>query len=189
MIKTNRKRRAPIRQLHEASKVARQMLIDKRIDSKDNLLQRLSQMPNAPKLPGLPPYLPRKYTLDWARVVMTIIVKKWLDANKGKAGKKRQENIREFMVFAIRRLEDEERKWTLRLRSTNLEEVEGETIAKIFAPMQAKETAERLKIFIVDMFNKSNIITQNGTVSEFLDEFDADTLKMMDLWKKNDNKK
>lgn len=188
MFKTTRKKRPPYAQLKEAHDIAKGMLISRGIVSSKSIFEKLANKPGAPILPGIVPYLPDRWTLDEARQIVMVITREWVKENNGDSEK--QEQIQPFFRFAIRKMEDEERKWRSKVRKEKLEDREMETISSIFSNLRRMETCAALKTFLVDSFAVSVIVKTNGSVSDYLTWFIEDwTFKLNELWKKQDKEK
>ena len=184
MFKTTRKPRAPIAQLIEAGDIARNMSIAKGLVSSKSIFDKLSEMPNAPILPGYPPYLPDKWTLDASRNVVFDIVKKWVSFNNGDSD--RQEKFEPFCRFAERRLAELERVYRAKTREDMLNLNTDDPIAKIFSNQKILSTSMGMRIFITATFVISNIVKTNSSVSDYLTWFLEDyTPKLNELWKKD----
>jgi hypothetical protein len=188
MLKTYRKKRPPMMQLKEASDIAKKMLVKKRISSEKNIFEKMADLSNPPKLPGINPYLPARWTLDAARQMILIITKEWVKKNKGDVDK--QEKIEPFFRFAIKQIENEERKFKSRMykdKMKQLDDAESKdwTIAKIFSTLNQVQTANAMKKFIVDSFAVSVIVKTNDDVSSYLEWFIDDwTPRLNELWNK-----
>ena len=182
MLKTTRKRRPPLAQLRLAAEHARKMLFAKNIVSDRSILEKLVDNPEAPILPGIPPYLPNRWTLDAVRQMIMDITKKWVTKCQGIPEK--QEHIEPFFRFAIKCIEDEERKWRGKVRAADISTKDG-IISDIFSEVRHLETANAMKKFIVDSFAISVIVKSNDSVSSYLEWFIEDwTPKLNKLWTK-----
>ena len=182
MLKTHRKKRAPYLQLKQASEYARQLGFAKKIVSEKSILDKIKDDPNAPILPGMPPYLPHRWTLDAMRNIIMDIVKKWVTHCKGEEEK--QEQMKQFCIFAIRYMEDSERKWQRKVRATKINEKDG-LISEIFSDEKHLKATHSMKEFLIASFNVSVIVNQNMTVSEYLEWSLEDWIpKLNKLWNK-----
>jgi hypothetical protein len=177
------KRRAPIEQLREASKIARQMLIDKGIHSKESMIDKIVKDAKAPMLPGLAPYLPHEWTIKATQRIMGDLVIIW--AEKCKRNKKRMENITEFWKFVVKELHTMEEKFATE------EMLMGEAIKKqkdvlllkdVFSPTRKKENLHAIHRFIVDSFAVGIVLKQNHATSEYLNWFLDWTQDLYEYW-------
>jgi hypothetical protein len=184
MLKTTRKRRQHLTQLREAAKVAKKMLFAKKMISSQSIFETLAHKKDAPVLPGIVPYIPDQWTLDHTRQIVMVIVKEWIKKND--KNETEQEKIVPFFRFVIRKMGDQERKWSALARKEKVENRQFEPIASIFSSMRRAETARAVKSFLVDSFAVSVIVKSNGSVSDYLSWFMEDwTPKLNEFWKKD----
>lgn len=188
MLKTTRKKRPPFVQLMESASIARNMQITKGLISSKSIFDKLLCKPEKTVLPGFPSYLPSPWLMDRAKQAVFDITKKWVLFNDGDCEK--QERFDLFSVYAIRRIQEIERKWRSKMRHENLEGREFEPLATIFSSQRVTESAMAIKLFIIDSFNISQYLKTNSSVSDYLIWFTEDWLpKLNDLWKKNGREK
>ncbi len=186
MLKTYRKNRAPFLQLKEASEVSRALQLKKKMVGEKSIFERMATDPHAPILPGgMNPYLPDEFTLRVARQMVMTIVKKWVQVNKG--NNELQEKIEPFYRFAVRKMEDEERKFIAKGYNDRIESLANQsadwTIAKVFSNHRSRESAESMKRYIADSFNISLYNEGHRSVSEYLEWYDEWTDKLYAIWK------
>jgi hypothetical protein len=185
------RKRLPIEQLKNAARVANELLVKKHIMHKDNMLERIARDPRAPLLPGLPPYLPHKFTIDAARQAIFIILREWADKHKGDEDK--QENASLFFYFVVKRMSLEERKFKSQMkqvkRNAQAKKDEGLTLYQIFSPMKRYQHTIALNKFFVDSFAVFVIVKGKSSTTEYAEWFLGEwTPSLMLLWKTPDAK-
>ena len=186
------RRRLPIEQLKNAARVANNMLIKKHVMHKDNMLERIARDPMAPLLPGLPPYLPHKFTIDAARQAIFILLREWSELHKGNEAK--QENASNFFYFVVKRMSMEERKFKSQMKKVkkNIDDKKEEsmTLYQIFSPMRKHQHTIALNKFFIDSFAVFVIVKGKSSTTEYAEWFLGEwTLRLMLLWKTPDDKK
>ena len=103
------KKRAPIDQLLKAGEEARQLLIKRGLASEDNLVMRTQKEHPGLILPGIPSYLPYKWTIKDCQRMMYDIFKMWKFENEKNGTSKDIENLAGFITFCVKemnRMED-----------------------------------------------------------------------------------
>jgi len=173
----------------EASSIAKNMLLTKGLIASRSIFEKLAEMPNAPILPGFPPYLPDQWTLERSKQIIFDIVKKWVSYNNGDSNK--QEKFEPFCRFAIRRMSELERVYRAKMRKDgmNLSQLESTPLSNIFNNSRLLSATIGMKEFIIASFTVSFMVKTNSTTSEYLTWFIEDyTPKLNELWKKNKDK-
>jgi hypothetical protein len=153
MFKSAYKKRAPVKQLRAAAEQVSKMLITKQVSHSVNMLQLIAEDSKSPILPGLPSYLPHKWTLDAVHMAMFWLLTDW--AKLTKTNKKRQENIAEFFSFVSKKVLEQERKYKLEsvAMEHSLDSIRGSPLLKdIFSPVRKRETAQGIHKFFIDSF-------------------------------------
>ena len=189
-----RKKRLPIEQLREAGKIARQMLVDRGILAKESLLDNLLKGKNAPKLPGIPVYLPHQWTLQASQRMMYDLLVIWKIECKG--DNEMTENLTEFFKFVVKELRKKERKFDKEVkenRSKFSKEIDEVPVLKdVFSPLRKKEGMRAMNRFFVDSFAVSIALKNINSVSEYADWFLDWTQELYAIWvkpEKNEAKK
>jgi hypothetical protein len=180
--KIKKKRRAPIEQLRETAKEAESILRRKGIHTADSSIEEIVAQRRV-TLPGIPEYLPHRWTLAASRKVLANLVRIWLDETKN--DRARQEDHKEFFKFIIKemsRIEDKKERAVKQTSSIINTLKESVILNHIFAPMQEMETAHTMAQFLVDSFAVAIILKQHNTVSDYVFWFDEWTKQMEQLW-------
>lgn len=178
-----KKKRAPIEQLRQAGKIAKEMAIKRGLRTENSVIDDILQNANAPKLPGIPSYLPHEWTLKAAQRIMYDLLVMWRDETKEDA--KRAENITAFWTFVIQQLRaqekvfDEEMKDMPRLVKMS---ATAPLLKDIFGPMRKKENVKAIQHFFVDAFAVSIVIKSNVCVSDFVNWFVDWTEELYKFW-------
>jgi hypothetical protein len=187
------KKRPPIEQLRKAGEEARQMLIKKGLISPENLVETTAkEFPNL-ILPGIPAYLPYKWTIKDAQRIMYDIFKMWQFYNSKKNKKESHvENLALFITFCLKEMKHQEAVAKQKMDSTHatlhyLKKIP--VIGKIFEPVNQYNTIKGISIFFVDSFAVGIIVNgKASTTSEFADFFFEWTNKLYAIWEKKDEK-
>ncbi len=180
---------APHTQLVEAGKVARQMLIERGFARKESLQDILSQTENPPMLPGIPEYLPHRWTLKSSQRVMYDLLIMW--GAKCKKEKKDEENIIEFFKFVLKEMKKIERKFIKKTEEMGelIKTVEETPVLKeIFDPLRRKESVHGMHDFFMHSFVVSVAVKSNSTTSEYAEWFLGWTEQLYLLWGKQNDK-
>jgi hypothetical protein len=192
----SKKLRAPTEQLREAGKVARQMLVKKGFIAEKSIIDGLLKKKGAPKLPGIPPYIPRPDTIKVTQRVMRDLVIMWKDECVRNPSYKaldrtltegKDQNITEFFKFVLASLDEREEKFDKdmkKMKTTYINKVINDVpvIKEIFYPMRNKENLSALHHFFIDSFALSIIIKSNHNTSSYLNWFLDWTEEMYKLW-------
>lgn len=165
------------------------MMVNKGISHKDNFLEELAKTSSATLLPGMPSYLPHKWTIQASQNAMYVLLRDWKDLHK--EDEVMQDNISEFFKFVLKRMQAEERKYKKEIRATHSMIRQLRTaplLSEIFSPMRKRQTVNGLHKFFVDVFAISVINNANGSTSEFAEWFLLDyTPALYKLWSKKEN--
>lgn len=197
MLKGNKtKQRVPMKQLRAASKEVARMLIDKRVIQRENVLEKIAQDSSKAILPGIPSYLPHRWTIEASRNAMFSVLRDWTELTKGDL--KKQENISEFFRFVIGRVEDQNRKYKKEVKKARQEQIEmenkkGEFLSEVFSPLRKLQTARALMKFYIDSFAIFLIVhDKEETTTDYAEWFIGDwTPALYEMWsnKNKDDKK
>lgn len=178
------KKHAPIKQLKEAAKEAERMLIERGIHTPQSAIDRILKEDKV-ILPGIPAYLPHRWTLVESRRYMKDIVKLWVDKNKG--NQRKQEKTEAFFAFLVKELTSIEKETQKRvdkmpklLRAMHDSSIE---VFRVFSPLQQLETTQAILRFMVDGFAVSMVVKEHQTTTEFVEWFMKWTMSMEDFWK------
>lgn len=180
-----KKRRAPIQQLLAAGKLAKEMLIQKGVIAKDSVLDKIITSKDAPKLPGVPVYLPQSWTIRASQRMLYDLLLIWKDECKG--NNKRAENITEFFKFIVAELRKQEEKYEAEMAAMPkmMRTMKNVPVLKdIFSPMRKKDTAKAIHRFFIDSFAVAIVLKNNHTTSEYANWFLDWTQELYALWVK-----
>ena len=184
-----KKKHAPINQLREAGREAQRMLVERGIHTPESAVDRILKE-NKVILPGIPAYLPHRWTLQESRRYMRDIIKLWIDKNKSDA--KKQENTLKFFGFLVKQLEEVEKIAKERVDKTpEILRSMGDTkipIHRVFSSLQLLETTQAITRFMVDAFAVSMVVKEHATTTEFAEWFMSWTLKLEEYWARNEQK-
>ncbi len=196
VFKTNpQKKRAPIAQLKEAGNRAFALLVEKRVVHHRNVLEDIARDANAPILPGIPSYLPHRWTIDAARQAMFVLMEEWIKENDG--NEEMQEKAPDFFYFVVKRMKLKEREYKREVKREEFKAFsnmkEARLISDIFSPVRKHQTAKGLNKFFVDSFAIFIIVKAQGTTTEyaewFLGEWTPSLYKLWSNQKANEQKK
>lgn len=186
----SKKQRAPIEQLREASKLAREMLVKKGILSEKSIIDEIIKKEGTPLLPGIPPYLPHRWTIKTAQRIMFDLLIMWKAETQGKH--KDQEDITEFFKFVIKemRKQDAHFQQEINKMSTVLTAVSNIPVLKeVFSPLRKKENMKAIQHFFVDSFAIAIMLKRNHTTTDYANWFLDWTEDMHALWLKPETNK
>lgn len=177
------KRRIPREQLIEAGKIARKMLREKGIEAKKSILDEIMKSKGAPILPGLPTYLPHRWTLRASQRMLYDIILIWKE--ECKKDYKKMENITEFWKFMIKQLRKQEKVYKKELKQmpeliSSLKQVPF--LKDVFSPLQKYETMKAMQRFFVDSFAVSIALKKNVLTSDYANWFLDWTTDLEKLW-------
>jgi hypothetical protein len=186
-----KKKRAPIEQLKEAGEIARKKLIERGLLSTENLVEKTAKEHPGLVLPGIPSYLPHKWTIKSSQRIMYDIIKMWQFSNK-KQKKDRTENLASFIEFCIKEMNHQEEvaKKKMDTQGSLLKHLKKvPVLGKIFEPVNQYDAIRGVKKFFVDSFAVSIIINgQASTTCEFAEFFFSWTDKLYTIWERQDDK-
>lgn len=182
-----KKKRLPIEQLREAGLVARQMLKDRGIISKESFIDDLMSKRTSPLLPGVPGYLPHRWTIIATQKMMTAFIFQWIQktsANR-KGNDLKRENVTEFFIFVVKELKSIERKFKKEVKEQpefikNMKTVP--VLADIFGPLRKRDTIKAMERFFVDSFAIAIVLKQNHSTSDYCNWFLDWTLELDKIW-------
>ena len=193
MLNTPVKKRAPLSQLRAAAQEAFKMLKVRKVAHESNVLEELAKDATAPILPGMPSYLPHRWTIRAAQQAMFALLKDWV--KKTNSDLEMQDNASEFFKFVVMRMQDQERKFKKEVKNTekmikNMRETP--LLSEIFSPLRKKQTTRSMHKFFIDSFAISVIVHSNGSTGDYADWFLNDwTPALYKIWseKKDDDSK
>lgn len=183
------KKHAPLKQLKEAAEEANRILRDRGIHTAESAIDRILAE-NKVVLPGIPAYLPHRWTLQQSRRYMRDIVKLWVEKNK--RDEKRQENTMAFFSFLVQELtsiEEEAQKkvdkmpailkamWNVKV-----------PLFRVFSALQHLETTQAITRFMVDSFAVSMVVKEHSSTTQFSEWFMKWTITLEAYWVKMDIK-
>jgi len=178
------KQRAPREQLLEAGKLAKQMLQEKGIQSKESVLDAIIKTEGAPLLPGIPYYLPHRWTLKKSQQIMYDLLLLWKDeCNRDK--KKNPEDITQFFKFLIKELRKQEKEYDREIARTPKLIKSLKTIPvlrDIFLPVNKKDTIHSIQRFFLDSLAVAIVVKNNHSTSEYANWFLDWTQELYLLW-------
>jgi hypothetical protein len=183
------KRRAPIKQLRKAGRMARDLLIKKGFVH-TVALDELAKDAGGVILPGVPSYLPHRWTIDASRRIMYDLGVEWMEKNKN--NEKRLDQIAEFFTFVVKRMKEEEDKAQAEIldKSSIISQLEDvPVLSEIFAPLRKKQTANALNKFFVDSFAVAIVENMSGSTSDYVDWFlNVWTPGLYNFWTRQEKK-
>jgi hypothetical protein len=185
----SKKKRLPIQQLREAGRVARQMLVERGILSKNSIIDEILKEKDAPKLPGIPAYLPHQWTIQASQRIMRDLLVVWKAEVKG--DQKRAENITEFYKFVIQELRAKERKYQREVKKAPSLWADMKTVPvlkDVFSPMRKKEGIRAISRFFIDSFAVAVALKNINSTSEYANWFLDWTQDLYVLWVKPDER-
>lgn len=170
------------------------MLIDRRVTQSENVLEKLTQDSGKSILPGIPSYLPHRWTIEASRNAMFSILRDWTELTKKDL--KKQERISDFFRYVISRVEDENRKYKKETKKAKKElhamETQDRILSEIFSPLRKLQTARALMKFYIDSFAIFIIAHEKETTTDYAEWFIGEwTPALYDMWSsknKDDNK-
>ena len=181
-----KKRRMPLEQLKEAGRIARQMLKDRGIEGHE-ILKAIMEDPKSPMLPGLPPYLPPKWTLRASQRMCYDLLLMW--RSHCEEEEKDEQNITEFWKFIIKELKRIQKVHEKEIRKTpqllkSLQEVP--VLRDIFAPVRNRSTTLAMHHFFPEAFAVAVILERHHETGEFAEWFLDWTEELYKLWLRPD---
>ena len=176
------KKHAPLKQLKEAAKAAEKILIERGVQTPESAINRILKE-NKVVLPGIPAYLPHRWTLQESRRYMKDILRLWVEKNKG--NQKRQDKTEAFFAFLVKevtaleeRIQDkvDEQPKLLQSLKGNL------SLAKVFSPLRQLDTVQAITRFMVDSFAVSMVVKEHHNTTEFAEWFMQWTMDLEQYW-------
>jgi hypothetical protein len=183
------RKHAPIKQLKEAAKEANRMLVERGIHTAESAIDRILGE-NKVVLPGIPAYLPHRWTLQESRRYMRDIVKLWVEKNKG--NQKKQDNATAFFSFLVKELAALEKEAQKKVDAVpaiikSMHDIKI-PVHRVFSAWQLLETTQAITRFMVDSFAVSMVVKEHHTTTEFAEWFMSWTMQMDALWVKNERR-
>lgn len=183
------KKHAPRKQLLEAAKEAERLLIKRGIHTEESAIDRILAE-NKIVLPGIPAYLPHRWTLQQSRRYMRDVLRLWAEKNKG--SQRKQDNTSAFFAFLVKQLNEIEKGMQEKVDKmpTILKAMHNSKIPvyRVFSAWQQLETTQAITRFMVDSFAVSMVVKEHHTTTEFAEWFMAWTVKLDEYWVKNEKK-
>lgn len=185
------KKRAPITQLLEAGEEARKKLVERGLLSSENVVVRTAKEHPKLILPGMPSYIPHKWTIKSSQRIMYDLFKMWQFNTKGE--NKKTNNLALFIEFAITEMNHQEE-----VAKKKMEVQEGmlkylkkvPVLGKIFEPINQYETIRGIKKFFVDSFAVALIVNgEVATTGAFASFFFTWTDELYKIWETKDVKR
>lgn len=189
--KPPRKKRAPLKQLKYAARIARAHLLKKGLITEESSIDRIKKEYPHIKLPGLYSYIPHKETLIRGQQGMRDLFKLWVFTNtsNGVTDTSKVDNFPLFIDFMYGEMEKIEKKAKNKERMTEKIIKDSEDIpllGDIFAHTNLYSAAKAMKKFYVDSF--AVFVWDQGqdlTTGEFAEWFFKWTNDLHDIWVKN----
>lgn len=183
------KKHAPLSQLRKAAEEAERLLIQRGIHTPESAINRILK-DNKIVLPGIPAYLPHRWTLQESRRYMRDIVKLWVEKNKGNT--KKQENTSGFFAFLVKELNsiEEDMQKKVDKMPALLKSMKDDKILlhRVFSAWQQLETTQAITRFMIDSFAVSMVVKEHHTTTEFAEWFMSWTLRLDEYWGRNQQK-
>jgi hypothetical protein len=183
------KLRAPHEQLIAAGNMAKRMLQEKGIEAKKSILDEITKTEGTPMLPGIPYYLPHRWTLKKAQQIMYDLVLLWKEDCKGRKGKKVSErdveNITHFFKFLINELQEQEKQYDREIARMPklLKSIKTVPVLKdIFFPVEKRDTVRAIQRFFLDSLAVAIVLKNNHSTSEYFIWFMEWTEELHTLW-------
>ena len=187
------KKRPPIEQLLEAGEEARKKLVEKGVLSADNLVEQTAKKHPDLILPGIPSYLPHKWTIKDSQRMMYDIFKMWQFENKREGVEDKTENLTAFIEFCIKEMNyhEEVAKKKMDTQGSMIKHLKKvPVLGKIFEPMNQYQTIKGIRKFFVDSLAVAIIVNgETATTSEFAEFFFNWTEKLYKIWESQNEKK
>lgn len=180
------KKHAPIEQLRAAGEEARRKLIERGVMTEENTVERL--MKDRPKLvlPGMPSYIPHKWTIKASQRMMYDLLRMWQSKVSKTKDRRVEEMLPQFIEFSItemKRQEDIAKKKMDSMPAIFKHLKEIPVIGKIFEPINHYETAKVMNKFFVDSFAVAIMVKgKKVSVSSFAEFFVDWTEELCTIW-------
>lgn len=185
------KKRAPIEQLRIAGEHARQQLIRRGVVSAENLEEQTKLRHPDLVLPGIPSYLPYKWTIKSSQRIMYDLFKIWQFKNKDNP--KLVSNLAEFITYCITEMNHQEEiaKKKMEMQQGILSKIKNvPVLSKIFEPVNEYGTIKGVKKFFVDSFAVAIMINGHAsTTGEYAEFFFKWTDRLYNVWEEQQNAK
>lgn len=169
------KKHAPIKQLKEAGEEARKKLVARGVLSADNLVSMTAKKHPDLILPGMPSYIPHKWTIKSAQRIMYDIFKMWqfknkvaLDSPEYQDSIKKTDHLSSFIEFCIKEMnyQEEIAKKKMDTQGSMIKHMKRvPVLGNIFKPVNEHETIKAVKKFFVDSFAVSIIVKGEATTT------------------------
>lgn len=174
-----KKRRAPHKQLIEAGKEARKILVDRKIilPQEQSIIDKIQKTPGAPMLPGIMPYIPYPWTINAVRRILLDLATAWrneIDNNDPRKGVGIE--FFKYVIEGLNRPQDV---------ISQLIEKSGEEKTYELKFFSRKDTIEGIKRFLIDSFAISVIVKTHTDISEYLMWFDSWSMSLLKCWPEN----
>jgi hypothetical protein len=180
----SKKHRAPREQLLEAGEKAKKMLQDKGIIAKKSILDEIAKNKDAPLLPGIPTYLPHRWTIKKSQQIMYDLLLMWKDKCR-EDEKKDPENITQFFKFLIAELREQEREYNREIERmpTLIKSLKTVPVLRdVFFPVNKKETVHAIQRFFLDSLAVAIVVKSNHSTSEYANWFLDWSQELHALW-------
>lgn len=169
--------------------MAHEMLVQKGILAEKSVIDEIMKKEDAPKLPGIPPYLPHQWTIKASQRIMYDILIMWKEETDKDKG--RQQNITEFFKFVVAKLRDQEKQYNKEMENVpklfkSLKDVP--ILRDVFSPLRKKENTHAIQRFFIDSFAVAIVIKTKLSTSEYAEWFIDWTNDMYALWTVNQDK-
>lgn len=185
----DKKKHAPRSQLLAAAREAERIMVERGIHTPESAIDRILAE-NKVVLPGIPAYLPHRWTLQDSRRFMKDILRLWAEKNKG--SQKRQDNTSAFFAFLVKELTRIEAAAQEKVDKTPalLQEMKNSKIPvfRVMSSWQQLETTQAITRFMVDSFAVSMVVKEHRTTTEFAEWFMAWTVKLEEFWVRSEQK-
>jgi hypothetical protein len=178
------KQRAPHEQLLEAGRMAKRMLQEKGIEAKKSILDEITKTEGAPLLPGIPYYLPHRWTLKKSQQIMYDLLLLWKD-KCNKDTKKDPENITQFFQFLIGELRQQEKDYDREIARVPklIKSLKTIPVLKdVFLPVNKRDVVRSIQRFFIDSLAVAIVVKNNHSTSEYANWFLDWTEELHKIW-------
>ena len=175
-----KKQRLPIEQLRKAGKIAQEMLVKKGLVAGKSVIDEILKKEGTPMLPGIPAYLPHRWTITASQRIMYDLLIIWKDKAKGKS-----ENLTEFFKFIIAQLREQEKQYKKEMDNMPkiFDSLKNVPVLKdVFSPLRKRENIQAIQRFFIDSFAVAISIKGKHTTSDYANWFLDWTEDMYQLW-------
>ena len=173
----------------KAGEEARKKLIERGLMSFENVVERTAKEHPNLILPGMPSYIPHKWTIKSSQRIMYDIFKMWTFINTD-SNNNQLDNLTLFITFCITEMNKQEETAKAKMDAQGallkyLKKVP--VISKIFEPINQYETIRAIKKFFIDSFAVGIIVNgEVSTTSEYAEFFFDWTEKLWNIWEAKD---